>query len=733
LAYAHSKNQHGQWHELVDHLRGTAILAARFASPLGAADLGRCLGLWHDLGKFNPRWQQYLEASASNPSLRGHGPDHKAAGSLLVTDSQPGLTALLIQGHHGGLRSPDDFRTWLTEKRSDPATLEALRLASGVLAEVASPPKSAVPEYVRHDKSAAELFLRMLFSALVDADFLDTERHFSSDRAESRVSDIDLSALLGRFERERQQFAAGQRPTTGYASEVAQARSAVYEDCIRAAAQPPGLFRLTVPTGGGKTRSGMAFALHHAVRHRLRRIVVAVPFITITEQTAEVYRGIFESQDGVQPVVLEHHSGAVGDSTDDDDMSDVTVRTRLAAENWDAPVIVTTTVQLFESLFANKTSRTRKLHRLANSVIILDEAQALPAHLLTPALDVLQQLVRHYGTTVVFSTATQPAFEAIPTFASIALTEIIHDPGVWFERLQRVRYEWRVDPAMSWQAVAGLMDDERQALAVVNTKKDAFALLDALNDPDALHLSTMLCGAHRRGVIEEIRRRLRVGSPCRLISTQIIEAGVDLDFPVVLRAIGPLDSVIQAAGRCNREGLLGHEGGRVIVFRPAEGGMPLGVYRTATGVTAALEPNNAKPDRPEVLRRYFQQFFSVIDTDRKNIQSRRAEFDYPEVARRFQLVDDDTEAVAVTKYGTPEERAQVRRWLEGLRGGGADARWRMQRLQPYLVSVRCREAERYRRQGLIDEIVPGIGEWQGGYDRVRGLAADRLDLETLVV
>ena len=331
------------------------------------------------------------------------------------------------------------------------------------------------------------------------------------------------------------------------------------------------------------------------------------------------------------------------------------------------------------------------------------------------------------------STATQPAFEVIPEFAAVPAREIVQEPTRFFQALKRVNYEWRTDPALVWPEVADMMRGAAQALAVVNTKKDAMALLDALSDPEALHLSTLLCGAHRRQVIGEVKQRLQAGEPCRLVSTQVVEAGVDIDFPLVLRALGPLDAIIQAAGRCNREGLQS-EKGRVIVFRPAEGGMPMGDYRAGVGVTGALiGTGGIDPDDPDVSRKYYRRLFEIVDTDRERIQDLRAALNYPEVSRRFRMINDDTETVAITGYGSEDERLLVRRLLDRLRQGAPEARIIHRRLQPYLVSVRSREAERYRREGFITEVTTGLSEWQGAYDPVRGLVARDLDPDDLVV
>lgn len=724
FVYAHSANEAGTRHLLTDHLEAVAESASEFARALGGGDLAYYLGLWHDLGKFATAFQAYLLTCEADATVRGHGPDHKAAGAVLAAKHvEP--AALAVQGHHGGISSPADLKAWL-RSRDNGSVEEALERAASAIPDLEPSSPVSLPSHIAKDSASAEMFLRLVFAALVDADYLDTERHFRSDRAAVRGSQASIPALWTALDAHVRQLSAGK---TGL---VAEARRNVYQACLRAAEGPGGVYRLAAPTGAGKTLSAMAFALRHAVKHQLERVIVAVPFISITEQTAEVYRGVFDiAAAGSQPIVLEHHS-AVSEPEDTEDFHKMQVWSRLAAENWDAPIIVTTTVQLLESLFSNLPSRCRKLHRLARSVIIIDEAQALPPHLLRPTLDGLRQLCEHYGTTAVISTATQPAFEAIREFADVPAQDIIPNAGQLFQELKRAEYDWRIDAGMSWEEAAQILSDHQSALAVLNTKRDALALLDALGDGRALHLSTLLCGAHRRDTIAEVKRRLATGKPCHLLSTQVVEAGVDLDFPLVLRALGPLDAVIQAAGRCNREGTLGT--GKVVVFRPASGGSPPGAYRTGIGITSALlGRGHADPHDPALANEYFKQLFQSIDTDREGIQAMRSALNYPEVARRFRMIDDDTEPVAITAYGTDDERRQVRRLLERLRGGAPESRVLLRALQPYLVSLRRREAERYKRDGLIAEVTPGLGEWMGDYDSVRGLVARDLDPDSLVV
>lgn len=728
---AHSKNQFEQRQDLEEHLRTVAEVASRFAESFGVSELAHYIGLWHDIGKFNPKFQEYLLRCEADPSAKGTGPDHKAAGARLALQYLAPL-ALLAQGHHGGLKSPGDMETWL-KKKEDQASLQAMQTARTIIAGLEPSGTLPIPQHVNSDPIAAELFLRLLFSALVDADYLDTEAHFNGEKTVWRESNVSLMKLWERLE-------AAQKHKSGHGTDiVSTVRHEIYEACLEAGELPPGFFRLTVPTGGGKTLSGMAFALRHALRYGHQRVIVAVPFITITEQTAATYRSIFApigEAEGEQ-AVLEHHSGGLHDLVEDEDFHPAKVWQRLAAENWDAPIIVTTTVQLFESLFANNTSPCRKVHRLARSVIILDEAQALPPALLRPILNALQQLCAYYGTTVIISTATQPAFDTIPDFRSIQATEIVRDHARHFALLKRVGYEWHTDQPLSWEEVAGVMREEAQALAVLNTKKDAIALLDALADPDALHLSTLLCGAHRRKVIEEVRRRLQDGEPCHLVSTQVVEAGVDLDFPLVLRALGPLDGIIQAAGRCNREGKLPL--GRVVIFRPQEGGMPQGAYRTGADITRALlgkYGEDLDPDDPQNSRRYFQQLYDTLDIDRERIQKLRSRFEYMEVAKHFQMIPDDTESVVICYSPKPageehdKELKELDRLLNSLRYGTSKGRYLLRKLQPYTVSLRTRQAKEAR--DLIEPVVPGVGRWLGEYDPVHGLIVG-LNLDMLVI
>ncbi|MFW6097091.1 MAG: CRISPR-associated endonuclease Cas3'', partial [Chloroflexota bacterium] len=729
IAYAHSRNQQGERHPLVAHLEAVATMAAEFAEPLQAPDLAYTLGLWHDLGKFHPSFQEYLRDVDRPGNRRRRGPDHKAAGVRLAREQKLGLAQLVLQGHHGGLKHAADLNRWYEQCKDE--TDKALTRAGEALT-VKPADQPSTPDFVQNDAHSAEFFLRMLFSALVDADFLDTEAHFNPARSARRGAQVNMATLWQRFEEDQRRRFQDVPDTI-----VNRSRQEIYRACLEAASQQSGLFRLTVPTGGGKTRSGMAFALRHALEHGQRRVVVAVPYITITQQTAGVYRQIFDAAGDEYPAVLEHHSSAAESLEEMDDYDPAAIWQRLSAENWDAPIIVTTTVQLFESLFDNRTSRCRKLHRLANSVIILDEAQSLPLHLLDPILDGLRELCAHYGSTVVLSTATQPAFDSFAPFKKLNAREIVPSPERHFQTLKRVHYEWRVEEPLSWREVAGLMRKETQAMAICNTKQDALDLLDALGDPHALHLSTLLCGQHRSAVIKEVERRLKDNEPCRLVATQVVEAGVDIDFPLVLRALGPLDSIVQAAGRSNREGKL--DRGRLVVFQPADGGLPPGAYARATNTTQTMLNAVGPIDMhdPATLQQYYQKWYPLEDTDKRKVQRWRERLHYPEVAQRFRMIKDDTVSVVVTAYGTDAEKRRVRAILDRLRHGAPPTRQLLRQLQPYTVSLWKYQADDFLNRGFLsprneEGLAPGLWEWQGDYDEVCGLRAADLSADKLV-
>ncbi len=743
VAHTPSKdNPH--WHLLTDHALGVTEAAAQFASKFGGETLARYVGLLHDLGKFTPKFQEYLhkcyaaEQNGTKPSPKGWAP-HKQHGARAALDALTphageevaALVAALIHGHHGGMKDRAGAQENITAKEvTAPVAQELLAVARAADARLA-PDVPAVgalfPAPHGGDVLAAEMYLRFVFSALTDADALDTEAHGSPPQAARR--DTPALSLAEMRDKLRARQEADFEDKRGVVNDV---RRAVYEACVQAAiAHKPGVFALTVPTGGGKTRSSLAFALEHAVCHGGRRVVYAIPYTSIVDQTAQTFREIFGNGDGT---ILEHHSAIDsrrGRADEDEGGDEAEQWRRLAAQNWDAPLIVTTTVQLFESLFSNKPGACRKLHRLAGSVLVLDEVQTLPPTLLVPLLSGLRTLTENFGVTVVLCTATQPALTVQSEFVQglAEPTPIVPDPEAraHFRALRRVRY--RIEPdAWTWEQVAGEMRAGGDScLCVVNTRGHALALLDALDpggdNPNVLHLSTLLCGAHRRRVLKEIRVRLKDGPPVWVVSTQVIEAGVDVDFPKVLRAHGPLDRIIQAAGRCNREGLCPRDTSEVVVFAPTEDASPPGVYRMALGQTlqmfaaARARGEEIDFDDPAVVTGYFARLYADMagQTDAKGVQLCRAQYDYPEVARKMRLIDNDTISVFITEYD-PDE---ARRIMAAGRAIGRMTRDLWQAAQPFCVSIFASD------KAPIEETEYGLTLWRGPYDPKRGIPLTR--------
>lgn len=648
----------------------------------------------------------------------------------------------VIHGHHTGLRSSDDYLQAL-KNVDNAATYEKLLPAASMSVPEAVDVDGAAEPVLEPptDRVRLEFFIRMLFSSLVDADFLDTERHFDEGASGKRGSAVGVGELRSVLEESQEKLleSAKENPTL-----VNEVRREVYEDCLEAAAKSgPGVFRLAVPTGGGKTRSGLAFALAHAEKHGLDRVIVAVPYTSIIEQTAREYRNVFRGLGG--DVVLEHHSAVRrGVPGEPEWMDERSARARLASQNWDAPLVVTTTVQLFESLFANRTSRCRKLHNISNSAIVLDEVQTLPLGLLAPIMSVLKELVRRYGVSVVLCTATQPALEEtsryMSGFGEGAVADIVPEERAreHFTKLKRVEYEIE-GGRPGWNEVAGKFlesADDRRGLVVLNARRDALDILDALEEMgeegSLAHLSTLLCGAHRRDVLSDVRERLRKKEPCLLVSTQVVEAGVDLDFPVVFRAMGPLDRIVQAAGRCNREGNLDRMG-RVVVFDPEEGKMPPGEYARAVGVTRMMLEESPDLHDPSVFREYFSALYRVDDVDRKKIQRERERHDYPKVAELFKFIERPTVPIIV-EYEERDPRREEERasMIERIRRSGlrpGDHR----KLQPYIVSLF--EHDLKGKEHMLEPVGDEDEEiklWTGNYDPLRGISAIRDDPVDLI-
>jgi CRISPR-associated endonuclease/helicase Cas3 len=727
---AHAAQGGARRHLLRDHLGGTGELAAVFASAFGAESWGRAAGRLHDLGKFAAHFQAMLASAAGyEVHLEGDdldGPrDHSSAGAIHAIDRLGGseglALALLVAGHHGGLPAAADLvKRRIPHKRRERCLGRALE--GGARPEDLAIPELRVPDAFADPRTPGaphrfEMWVRMLFSCLCDADFLDTEAFYGPEKAQARdgAPDVgELAVTLGAH--------LDHKSASAPATEVNHVRREVLEACRSAAASEPGFFSLTVPTGGGKTLASLAFALDHARAHALRRVIVAIPFTSIIEQSAAVYRGALGRE-----VVLEHHTARdpAGDSQ----------ALRLAAENWDSPIVVTTTVQLFESLFANRPARCRKLHRLAGSVIVLDEAQSLPPAMLAPLLDGLRSLVTDFRCSLVISTATQPAFGADLLEGGIeGIREIVPSGARLFERLRRVRVKWpsAAEP-LSWGELAASIAEHPDVLAIVHRRADAQLLtraLDALTgDASTFHLSALMCPAHRSSLISAIKDRKRHGLPVRLVATQLVEAGVDLDFAVVYRAMAGLDSLAQAAGRCNREGRLEGLGELRVFVAPTV--PPRGV--PATGLAIASGLLEARPDldlfAPSVHGTYFERLYGARDLDARGVQELRRKLDFPAVAAGFSLIEDGWSEPVVAPYGEAARllgdlaRSQTRDALRGL--------------QRFTVNVRAADRERWVATGAAREVAGLVVAVEGSaaYDERFGLDMQRVgavDPESLV-
>lgn len=747
--FAHSANGCGDWHQLADHLASVSKMAKEFLQGRSGAEEAALAGLLHDLGKYGARFQARLHG-------KDQGLDHWSQGAWIALAEHGAIAAALaIQGHHVGLQRANTdalrqmnpqslnqnhpFRLALSD--SDCTRLKQRAEADGLLLQTPGQTTLAHQNGMAQTVSAM-LDVRLLFSCLVDADFLDTESHFDGDaqgkRSRPEGPKLDASAALAALDGHM----VALRATTGAQVAVRLARETLWSAVIRAGQAEPGTFMLTAPTGSGKTLAMLKFALEHAKKNGLKRIVLAVPFLTVIEQTARIYRTVFKaSQDNF---VLEHHSLAgLGAEAEQRDAEGANERQRrLLAENWDAPIVLTTNVQLLESLFSNRPSSCRKLHNLMDSIILFDEAQSLPQHLAVPTLAALSHLSASYHSTVVFATATQPAFdtlnEAVKKHAGQGWQpiEAVPEHPALFAALKRVSVRWpETGEKRTWTQLAAELRVLDQALVVVNLKRHALALMEALSDQgEVFHLSTNLCAEHRRAVMDRVKAQLAVGLPCRLVSTQCVEAGVDVDFPIVFRAMAPLESIAQAAGRCNREGRLTEQGclGEVVVFEPDEEDgwrkrFPTHSYYQATQVTQTLlklHDNSLDINDPEIFRAYYHRLYNLNDPASQNADLTRAiqELDFVEIAKAYRLIVQDAIQVLVPWADRYDEFLELRTEADRQ---GISANW-MRRAQGLAVSVyRTNDGSpawaipaKLRRGGVSDEWFVLEGDF---YDDTIGL------------
>lgn len=659
IFYAHSPIHSAHpWHELKQHLDATAKLASQFAKPFGAQQAAALAGLLHDLGKYSASFQARLRGASQRVDHATAGAQHVKA---LTAHAGPAdqtigwLISYAIAGHHAGL---SDYHGAEGSSLSERLRKEVPPLAEAWRDEISPDAMGLWPQIKltgsRQDRAFTLGFLgRMIFSTLVDADFKDTEAYHAA--VGDYVRDRDwprLQAILPALRRSFDAYMANLRSD----SELGDHRHQILHHVIAGAAAAPRFFTLTVPTGGGKTLASLGFALEHAARHQMRRIIYAIPFTSVIEQTARVFRDALGDD-----ILLEHHA-ALEQSTDT--AAEARDKLRLAMEDWAAPVIVTTNVQLFESLFANRSSRCRKLHNIAGSIIILDEAQTLPRHLLRPAAMALKQLVQHYGCSIVLCTATQPAldashFGADPVGLPLAGGELAPEP----EKLAAVMRRAHIQHVglMENAALVAALAARPQGLIIVNTRRHALDLYEAAQAAglDGLyHLSTRQHAADRQQMLDEIRQRLKYEQPCHVIATALVEAGVDVDFPAVWRAEAGLDQIVQAAGRCNREGKQDWSASPVSVFVATSDYNPPREVKALAGDLDRVRQRHADLLHPAALQDYFHEVYWRLDDklDRENIldehavQQNRPEIGYRSIAEKFQMIEDGQQPVIIPDH-----------------------------------------------------------------------------------
>lgn len=705
-----------RWQPLGEHLRQVGAIAETLAKETKPSDpafhrAAKGAGLMHDLGKYTEAFQTRIRGKPIPAP-------HSAHGAAFASKKNALEAAFAISGHHAGLPNPKGGKACLAERIKD---------VEGVLDALWRTALSDCPELSEYDEllqeSAPErnrfdLRTRMLFSCLVDADRIDSAGYERTGRP------LEAASLLERLLQEIEKRAA--KVNDG---PVKRARAEVLAACRGAATRSGNIFSLTVPTGGAKTLSSMAFALQRAVAFpEIRRIIVVIPFLSIIEQNAQVFIDAFGAD-----AILEHHSGDA--KAEDEEEAYENPYRRQATENWDAPIIVTTSVRFFESLFSHRPADLRRVHNIARSVVILDEVQTLPRKFVQPILSMIQDLADNWQTTFLFCTATQPAFERSqerdPRWPPGTVQEIMPSPRDLFQQLQRVEVHWP-EKKSTWSEVADGLVSAGRALCIVNTRGDAVELYSevlrdsAIDRESVFHLSTRMCPAHRLQTIARIKARLgKEGAPCVVVSTQLVEAGVDLDFPVVYRAVGPLDSIAQAAGRCDREGRLtaaaGRPGGKVIVFEPeVRRPLPSGVYKEATERTQAMmREGGLSIDDPACIRRYFDRLYGEANLGDELEQLRQAA-KFRDVSDQFNMIDQ------TWSFFVPFD-ADSRRLIGQLLGSGVLNLELRRKLQRYTVGLYEREFRKATSRGILREVRPGTEVWvcvEGMYDAEIGFITE---------
>ena len=654
---AHKDGEREQ--SIKEHLEGTAERAGEFAEKFGKKEWGYCCGMLHDIGKYSEEFQRKIQEDTNDRV------DHATAGAQ-VCKERGGYYSILsycIAGHHAGL--PDYGNTAMSSSLCG-RWKKRICDYHAYKDEIKIPKLDTDPIVFSKDRNmdfALGTFIRMLYSCLVDADFLDTES-FMKNGDTGRNSGESMETLQNRLEKHISEWLKNTDIDT-----INGRRTEILKNCIKEGKQKEGIFRLTVPTGGGKTLTSLAFALEHAVKNHKDRIIYVIPYTSIIEQNAQVFREILGEDN-----VLENHCNV------DYESSEEFKPMQLASENWDKPVVVTTNVQFFESLFANKSSKCRKLHNIANSVVILDEAQMLPMDYLKPCTAMLQELVEGYRTSIVLCTATQPTLDAF--FRENALIkELCPRMEEQFQFFQRVNYQNL--GKIRWDDLLEKLKRENNALCIVNTKKAAQMIYKEIDGEGIYHLSTSMYPKHRKRVLKKIRERLKNNEKCIVISTSLVEAGVDLDFARVYRQIAGLDSMIQAAGRCNREGKRKLSDSMVYIF-DLEESYPVQSQRQQMDVSKGILQDYADIADLKAITDYFTRLYHYRGTslDKKKIMDefQKMECNFAKVAKEFRLIEENTRMIFINREPEADELLQELR-IKGV------TRERMRKAGQYCIQV----------------------------------------------
>ena len=693
----------GREQTVKEHLQGTAKLSAEFAKKFGKEEWGYCCGYLHDIGKYSIEFQHKIRENGNERI------DHSTAGAkvCMETGGIYPVMSYCIAGHHAGLPNYGSSQDGGSEATIMGRMKKSLKDYSVYKDEIEIPKVTTVPIAYGETKNpdfALSVFIRMLYSCLVDADFLDTEAFMKNGQIK-RDAGESIEILFQKLEKYVAKWLLNKEIDT-----VNGRRTEILRNCLEAGKREKGLFRLTVPTGGGKTVASLAFALRHAVHNNMDRVIYVIPYTSIIEQNAQIFRSILGDEN-----VLENHCNVdYGDSEEWNPM-------KLAAENWDKPVVVTTNVQFFESLFGNKSSKCRKLHNIANSVVIFDEVQMLPTDYLKPCVAMIEELVNSFEASVVLCTATQPALQ--PFFQSgIPAYELCPRLEEQFRFFKRTTFQ-NLDK-ISEEALIEKLSEEYQALCIVNTKKKAQVLYQALKGQGVFHLSTSMYPKHRKRVLEEVRRCLNAGERCLVLSTSLVEAGVDLDFHSVYRQLAGVDSVIQAAGRCNREGKRSLEDSNVYVFQFEEQERILG-QRKQIDAAKILVSDGKDISALETIEEYFSFLYHLksSELDKKNImgQFKGIKCNFLKVAEDFKMIENDTKTVFIPV----EEEAQD--LLQQLKYQGF-TKTSMRKAGQYSVTLYDDVIEKMKDAGMIELVAENINDFYELKDKERYTEEFGLDL-----